>query len=104
MIPILDRRHVLSLRKYPDEIGFVVETAVIAYFGCAQIGVCKQITRFCDPEIVYVGYEGYSCLLLEEVTESGVRHIDHLCSIRQGYLVGDVFFNVSAYLADSSGL
>ena len=50
--------------------------------------------------------EHAECLkdIFEEMTESGVRHIDHLCSIRQGDLVGDVFFNVSAYLADSSGL
>ena len=104
MIPILDRGHIFSFRKQPDEVGLVVESTVIAYLRCAEVCVGEQIAGFGNSEIVDIGYEGYSCLLLEEVTESRVRHIDHLCSIRQSDLVRNVFFNVSAYLADSSGL
>ena len=31
MIPILYRGHIFSFCKDPDEVGFVVETAVITY-------------------------------------------------------------------------
>ena len=71
MIPILDRRHVLSLRKYPDEIGFVVESAIITDLGGAERRIDEQFTRPCYTKVVYIRDEGYACLLLEEMTECG---------------------------------
>ena len=75
MIPIFDRSHIFSFRKEPDEVGLVVESAVIAYFGCAQVCVCKQVAGFCHPEVVDVGDEGDACLLLEEMAECGIGHV-----------------------------
>lgn len=57
MIPVLDRGHVLSLGKYPDEVGLVVESAFIAYFRSAEGGVGQQVACFCNSEIVHVCYE-----------------------------------------------
>ena len=69
MVPIFDRSHILSFREDPDEVGFVVETAVIAYFRCAERRVCQQLACFCHSEVVYIGDEGYAGLSLEEMTE-----------------------------------
>ena len=76
MIPILDRGHVLSLGKDSDEVGLVVESAVITDFRCTQRGIDKEFARLCDTQVVDVCDERDSCLLLEEMAECGVRHID----------------------------
>ena len=102
MIPILYRGHIFSFCKDSDEVGFVVESAVIAYLRCTQVCIGKQIACFRNPEIIDICYEGYAGLLLEEVAEGGVRHVDQLGCIRQSDLVRNVFFDMSAHLADSS--
>lgn len=102
MVPVFDRSHILSFGEDPDEIGLVVETAVIADFRCAERRICQQFTSFCYSEVVYIGDEGYAGLSLEEMTECRIRHIYKSGSIRQSDLVRDVLFNVPAYLADTS--
>ena len=102
MIPILDRGHIFSFRKQPDEVGLVVESTVIAYLRCAEVCVGEQIAGFGNSEIVDIGYEGNTRLFLEEMAEGGVGHVDQFCSIRQSDLVRNVFFDMSADLADSS--
>jgi hypothetical protein len=54
MIPILYRGHIFSFCKESDEVGLVVETAVITYFRRAQGGVGEQFACLCDPEVVHV--------------------------------------------------
>ena len=102
MIPILYRGHIFSFGKESDEVGLVVESAVIAYLRGTQVCIGKQIACFRNPEIIDICYEGYAGLLLEEVAESGIGHVYQLCCIRQSDLVRDVFFDMSAHLADPS--
>ena len=54
MIPIFNRGHIFSFCKEPDEVGLVVEAAVIAYLRGAESGVCKQVAGLCNPEVVDV--------------------------------------------------
>ena len=72
MIPILYRGHIFSFSKDPDEVGLIVESAVVAYLRGTQGGVCKQVAGLGDPEIVHVCDEGNSGLSLEEMAERRV--------------------------------
>ena len=102
VISVLYRGHVFSFGEESDEVGFVVESAVVADLGCAEVCVCQQLACFRHSDVVDIGYEGYACLFLEEVAECGIRHVHELGYIRQGDFLGYVLLNVSAYFADAS--
>jgi hypothetical protein len=57
MIPILYRSHVLALGENADEVRFIVESAVIAYFGCTQRGTGQKIAGFGYTQIIDICYE-----------------------------------------------
>ena len=69
MIPIFDRGHIFSFCKEPDEVGLIVESAVIADLRGAKSGVREQVTGLCNPKIVDVGDKGYARLFFEEMAE-----------------------------------
>ena len=75
MVPVLDRSHILTLCKYADEIGLVVEAAVIAYLRGAQGRAGQKITGLCYPKVIDICNERDTCLLLEEMAEGRFRHI-----------------------------
>ena len=75
MVPVLDRSHILTLCKYADEIGLVVEAAVIAYLRGTQGRAGQKITGLCYPKVIDIGNERDTCLLLEEMAEGRFRHI-----------------------------
>ena len=54
MISVFDRSHTLSFSEDSDEVGLIVESAVIADFRCACGGVGKHVTRLGNPEVVDV--------------------------------------------------
>ena len=72
MIPILYRGHIFSFCKDPDEVGLVVEAAVVAYLRGAQGSVCKQVAGLGNSEVVHVCDEGNAGLSLEEMAERRV--------------------------------
>ena len=72
MIPILDRGHVLPLGEDSDEVGLVVEAAVVADFRCTQRCVDKELARLCNTQVIDVCDKRDSCLFLEEMAEGGV--------------------------------
>ena len=75
MVPIFDSGHILTLCKYADEIGLIVETAVIAYLRGAQGCARQKIARLCNSKVIDIGNERDTCLLLEEMAECRFRHI-----------------------------
>ena len=78
MIPIFNRGHIFSFGEYPDEVGLVVEAAVVAYLRCASGGAGQQVAGLCHSQVVDIGDEGYAGLSLEEMAECRVRHIHEL--------------------------
>ena len=52
MIPVLYRSHILAFGKNADEVRFIVESAVIAYFGCTQRGAGQKIAGLGYAEII----------------------------------------------------
>ena len=75
MIPILNRGHIFSFREESDEVGFVIEAAVVTDLRSAELCVCKQVASFCHPQIIDVCDERDIGLSLEEMTECRVGHI-----------------------------
>jgi hypothetical protein len=57
MIPVLYRSHILAFGKNADEVRFIVESAVIAYFGCTQRGAGQKIAGFGYTQIIDICYE-----------------------------------------------
>ena len=57
MIPIFYGGHIFSFCKDSDEVGFVVEAAVITDLGSAQFGVGQQFAGLCYSEIINVSNE-----------------------------------------------
>ena len=75
MVPILDRGHILTFGKYADEIGLIIEAAIIAYLRSAQRCAGQKVAGLCNPQVIDVGNERDTCLLLEEMAERRFRHI-----------------------------
>ena len=69
MIPILYRGHIFSFREESDEVGFVVEAAVVTDFRRAELGVCQQVASLRYPQVVDVCDERNIRLSFEEMTE-----------------------------------
>ena len=72
MVPVFGRSHVLPLGEDPDEVGLIVETAVITYLGDAQRGIYQHLAGLRHSQVVHISDERDSCFLLEEMTESGI--------------------------------
>ena len=101
IFPVFYRGHLLLLCEYAYEVGLVVEAAVVAYFRGAAGCVYEQIASLGYTQVVYMCYERYSGLLLEEMTEGRFRHVYKYCYIGQADLLGDVLLNIFACLRDS---
>ena len=72
MIPIFYRGHIFSFCKQPDEVRLVIEAAIVAYFGGAELCVCKQVACLGHSKVVHISDERDACLFFEEMAEGGI--------------------------------
>ena len=87
-----------------DEVGQVIEPAIVTDFGDTRGGVRQHAAGLGDAQVGDVLDKGGVGLLLEEVAEGRLGHVDQLCHVLQLHGFFIVCFEVFADFGDPPAL